>query len=52
MSLDILHATEEIMAHVQDEIDNWLASNDLTLEFDTSHLEALVEEALVGLLEK
>ncbi len=51
MSLDIIHATDEIMAYVRDEVDNWLASNDLTLEFDTGSLEALVEETLIGLME-
>ena len=52
MSLDIIHAVEDIMGHVQDEIDSWLADNDLTLEFDTSSLEASVEETLIGLVEK
>ncbi len=52
MSLDIIHVTDEIMSHVRDEIDSWLADNDLTLEFDTSSLEALVEETLIGSVEK
>ena len=51
MSLDLIHAVDEIMSHVRDEVDSWLVSNDLTLEFDTSSLEALEEETLIGLLE-
>ena len=37
---------EEIMVHIQEEIDTWLIDNNLTLEFDTIYLEGLIEEVL------
>ncbi len=51
-NVDLIHAVEEIMRNIQDEVDTWLMDNGLTLEFDTLSLEVSVEETLNELMEK